>query len=154
MVETQNQLEVCLPPVFFDIMIHLIIHLIHQIEVLGPSYLYEMWAYERFMSVLSRYVYNRAYLEGSMIEGYTTEEVVECCQEYLEVQRGIGNPDSRHKDRLAGKGTSGRKTFIDYEYKEASQAHYCVLCVRLHLYMCVRLCERLVNTSHKIMNLT
>ena len=62
-----------------------------------------------------------------MIEGYTTEEVIECCQEYLKVQRGIGNPDSRHKGRLAGKGTSGRKTFIDYEYKEVSQAHYCVL---------------------------
>jgi hypothetical protein len=72
-------------------------------------------------------MHNRAYLEGFKIEGYTTEEVVECCQEYLEVQRGIGNPDSRHKGRLAGKGTSGRKTFIDYEYKEVSQAHYCVL---------------------------
>jgi hypothetical protein len=103
------------------------IHLIHQIEVPGPSYLHEMWAYEWFMSVLSRYVHNRAYPEGSMIEGYTTEEVVECCQEYREVQRGIDNPDSRHKGRLARKGTSGRKTFIDYEYKEVSQAYYCVL---------------------------
>jgi hypothetical protein len=62
-----------------------------------------------------------------MIEGYTTEKVVECCQEYLKVQSGIGNPDSHHKGRLAGKGTSGRKTFIDYEYEEVSQAHYCVL---------------------------
>jgi hypothetical protein len=62
-----------------------------------------------------------------MIEGYTTEEVVECCQEYLLVQRGIGIPDSRHKGRLSGKGISGRKTLIDYEYKDVSQAHYCVL---------------------------
>jgi hypothetical protein len=103
------------------------IHLIHQIEVLGPSYLHEMWAYERFMSVLSQYVHNRAYPEGSMIEGYTTEEVVECYQEYLQVQRGIGNPDTCHKGRLAGKVTSGRKTFNDYEYNEVSQAHYWVL---------------------------
>jgi hypothetical protein len=40
-----------------------------------------------------------------MIEGYSTEEVVECYQEYLKVQRGIGNPNSRRKGRLAGKGT-------------------------------------------------
>jgi hypothetical protein len=62
-----------------------------------------------------------------MIEGYSIEEVVECCQEYLKVQRGIDNLDSRHKGRLARKGTNGRKTFIDKEYKEASRAHYCVL---------------------------
>jgi hypothetical protein len=45
----------------------------------------------------------------------------------LKVQRGIGYPDSCHKGRLARKGTSGRKTFIDKEYEEVSRAHYCVL---------------------------
>jgi hypothetical protein len=62
-----------------------------------------------------------------MIEGYSTEEVIECCQEYLKVQRGIGNPDSRHKGRLARKGTNGRKVFIDHDYKEVSWVHYSVL---------------------------
>ena len=62
------------------------IHLVHQIEALGPSFLHEMWSYERFMSVLSRYVHNRTHPEGSMIEGYNSEEVVECCQEWLKVQ--------------------------------------------------------------------
>ena len=62
-----------------------------------------------------------------MIEGYSTEEVVECCQEYLKVQKGIGKLDSRHKGRLARKGTSGRKVFIDHDYKEMSRAHYSVL---------------------------
>ena len=32
-----------------------------------------MWTYERFMSTLNRYVLNRAYPKGSMIEAYTTE---------------------------------------------------------------------------------
>jgi hypothetical protein len=50
-----------------------------------------------------------------MIEGYSSEEVIECYQEYLKVQRGIGIPDSRYKGRLAGKGTNGRKVFIDRE---------------------------------------
>ena len=43
------------------------------------------------------------------------------------VQKWIGKPDSRHKGRLVGKGTRGRKVFIDHDYKEVSQAHYSVL---------------------------
>ena len=62
-----------------------------------------------------------------MIEGYNTEEVIECCQEYLKVQKGIDKLDSRHKGRLAEKGTSGRKVFIDHDYKEMSQVYYSVL---------------------------
>ena len=62
-----------------------------------------------------------------MIEGYSTEEVVECCQEYLKVQKGIGKPDSRHKGRLAEKGTSGRKVLINLDYKEVSWTHYSIL---------------------------
>ena len=62
-----------------------------------------------------------------MIEGYSTEEVVECCQKYLKVQKGISKPDSRHKGRMARNGTSGRKVFIDHDYKEVSWAHYSVL---------------------------
>ena len=114
----QNQLEMCLPLAFFYIMPHLMIHMVHQIQALGPCYLHEMWSYERFMSVLSRYVHNRTHPEGSMIEGYNFEEFVECCQEWIKVQRGIGNPDSHHKGRLAGKGISGRKVFLDNDYRE------------------------------------
>jgi hypothetical protein len=62
-----------------------------------------------------------------MIEGYNTKEVVECYQEYLKVQRGIGKPDSRHKGRLSGKGTKVRKTFIDKDFNKVSRAHYSVL---------------------------
>lgn len=69
----------CFPPAFFDIMPHLMIHMIEQIRALGPCYLHEIWTYEQFMSVLNRYVHNRSYPEGSMIEGYKTEEVVKCC---------------------------------------------------------------------------
>jgi Domain of unknown function (DUF4218)/Domain of unknown function (DUF4216) len=126
-VETQNQLEMCFPPAFFDIMPHLMIHMIDQIRALGPCYLHEMWTFERFMSILNRYVQNRAYPEGSMIEGYNTEEVVECCQEYLKVKRGIGLPDSRHKGRLAGKGTAGKRVFIDNDFTAVEHAHYSVL---------------------------
>ena len=80
MAETMAQLEMCFPPSFFDIMPHVMIHMVDQIRALGPLYLHEMWTYKRFMSTLNRYVLNRACLEGSMVEAYHTEEVIECCR--------------------------------------------------------------------------
>jgi hypothetical protein len=66
--ETLCQLEMCFPPSFFDIMPHQMMHMVDQIQELGLVCLHQMWTYERFMSTLNRYVDNRAYLEGSMIE--------------------------------------------------------------------------------------
>ncbi|WVZ62297.1 hypothetical protein U9M48_012061 [Paspalum notatum var. saurae] len=126
-METMVQFEICFPPSFFDIMPHLIVHMVGQIRALGPIYLHEMWAYERFMSTLNRYVLNRAYPEGSMIEAYCTEEVVECCKDYLVDKKGISLPASRHTGRLSGKGTRGRKTFIDNAYEEVAKVHFSVL---------------------------
>jgi hypothetical protein len=76
-VETISQFEMCFPPSFFDIMVHLVVHLVPEIEALGPMYLHEMWTYERFMSILNGYVSTRARPEPSMIEGYCTEEAIE-----------------------------------------------------------------------------
>ena len=70
-------MEMCFPPLFFDIMVHLVVHLVVEIESLGPMYLHEMWTYERFMSILNVYVSNRAHPKGSMIEAYTTKEAIE-----------------------------------------------------------------------------
>jgi hypothetical protein len=35
-------------PSFFDLMLHLIAHLAREIWFLGPSYLHQMFPYERF----------------------------------------------------------------------------------------------------------
>jgi hypothetical protein len=35
------------------------------------------------MAVLKACVRNRAHLEGTITEGYTIEEVVECCADYV-----------------------------------------------------------------------
>jgi hypothetical protein len=51
-----------------------------------------MWTYERFLSILNWYILNCAYREGSMIEGYGTEEIIECCLGYLKDKIGIGLP--------------------------------------------------------------
>ena len=62
--ETMAQLEMFFPLGFFDITEHLMIHMVDQIQALGPLYIHKMWTYERFMSILNRYVLNHAHLEG------------------------------------------------------------------------------------------
>jgi hypothetical protein len=81
-MKTLCQLKMCFLLSYLDIMPHLMMHMVDQIEQLGPVYLHQMWTYEWFMSTLNRYVLNRAYLEGSMIEAYITEEAMNCCMKY------------------------------------------------------------------------
>ena len=48
--------------------------------------------------------------EGSIVEGYAAEEVIEFCIDYMEANQPIGVPRSRHEGRLDGVGTIERKT--------------------------------------------
>jgi hypothetical protein len=52
-----------------------------------------------------------------MIEGYNTEEIVECCQGYLNDKVGIGLLVPHFFGRLEGVSIVGRKTFIDKDFK-------------------------------------
>jgi hypothetical protein len=72
MVETMCMLEMCSPASVFDMQEHLMIHLVDQIHTLAPLYLHSTFPYERFSAVLKAYVQNRAHLEGSIMDGYTT----------------------------------------------------------------------------------
>ena len=117
----------CFPPGFFDITEHLMILMVDQIRALGPLYLHEMWTYEHFMSILNRYILNRAHPEGSMIERYNTVEVIESCLGYLKDNVSLGLPIPRFLGRLEGVGTVGRKIFIDKDFKGVQQAHYSIL---------------------------
>jgi hypothetical protein len=119
MIETMYMLEMCFPP-FFDIQQHLMIHLMDQIHTLGPLYLHNMFSYERYFAVLKSYVRNHAHPKGSIIEGYTTEEVVECCVNYVKDGKKIGLPISLHEGRLRGRGRMGQKSFVDRDYNSVS----------------------------------
>ena len=60
------------PPSLFDMMVHMV----PQIQALGPMYLHETWTYGCFMSILNSYVSTSASPETSMVEGYCTEEAI------------------------------------------------------------------------------
>jgi hypothetical protein len=49
-----------------------------------------MWPFERFMSVLKKYVLNRAHPEGSIAKGYVTEEVIEFCVDFVDQLTRLG----------------------------------------------------------------
>jgi hypothetical protein len=102
---TMCQLEMCFPPSFFDTMEQYMIHLVDRIFVLGPTYMHHMYPYEHHMVLMKGYVHNCAHPERSMIEGYTTEEVIVCCVDYMKDGNPIGVLVSRHHGRLSGKGT-------------------------------------------------
>jgi len=86
-----------------------------------------MFPFERFIDVLKKYVHNRSWLEGSIAQGYGTEEVIELCVDFILDLDPIGIPESRHEGRLSGKGTLGKKTYISMESDYFNKAHYTVL---------------------------
>jgi hypothetical protein len=124
---TMCQLEMCFLSSFFDTMEHYMMHLADQIFVLGPSYMHYMYPYECHMVVMNGYVRNRDHPEGTMIEGYTSEEVIECYADYIKDGKSIGVPVSRHHGRLFGKGTKGAKSIIDATYEREHEAHFSVI---------------------------
>jgi hypothetical protein len=72
-------------------------------------------------------VRNCAHPEGSIMECYTTEEVVECCEDYVKDGKWIGLPIPLHEGRLRGGGRMCHKTFVDRDYSLVSESHFSVL---------------------------
>ncbi|CAK8541326.1 unnamed protein product [Lathyrus sativus] len=103
------QLEMYFPPSFFDIMVHLIVHLVREIRLCGPIYLRWMYPIERYMKILKGYTKNPHRLEASIVERYIAEEAIEFCSNYLSEVDAVGVPKSRHDGRCEGVGTQGLK---------------------------------------------
>ncbi|XP_074373719.1 uncharacterized protein LOC141714076 [Apium graveolens] len=68
---------------FFDVMIHLIVHLVWELRLCGPVCYRWMYAFEQFNKVMKSYVRNRYHPEGCIAESYLREESVEFCTEFL-----------------------------------------------------------------------
>ena len=70
-------------PSFFDIMVHLPIHLVDEIKLGGPVYGWRMYPIERYLGKVKSYVKNRSRPEASIAEGYLAEECLIFCSRYL-----------------------------------------------------------------------
>ena len=58
-----SNLEMFFPPSFFDIMVHLTVHLVDEIKYYGPVFLRNMYPFEQFMGILKRFCRNRNHPE-------------------------------------------------------------------------------------------
>ncbi|XP_057418342.1 uncharacterized protein LOC130712526 [Lotus japonicus] len=123
---TLCDLEMYFPPSFFDIMVHLTIHLVKEIQMCGPTYMRWMYPFERYMKVLKGYVKNRSRPEGCMVERYVVEEAIEFCTEYLSNVEPIGLPKSHHIRSIEGEGLF-KSEILTIQAKEWQQAHLYVL---------------------------
>ena len=61
------------PPGFFDIMVHLIVHLVREIKCCGPVFLRWMYLVERYMKILKGYTKNLHRPKASIVERYIAE---------------------------------------------------------------------------------
>ncbi|GJS01649.1 acidic leucine-rich nuclear phosphoprotein 32 family member A [Tanacetum coccineum] len=89
--KTKDTVEQIFPPAFFDIMIHVAIHLPDEAILGGPIRYRWMFPFERYMKKLKNYVRNKAKPEGSIAEGYVAEEALTFCSRYLkdDVERDL-----------------------------------------------------------------
>jgi hypothetical protein len=129
--ETLCLLEATFPPSFFDLMLHLTVHLVREIWFLGPSYLHQMFPYERFYGFLKSLVHNRIFPEGAIVRGYETIEAVEWVMGYMDPKNPISVPRSWLEGRLSGVGTMGKRS-ITSDAHAFKKAHFTVI-QQLHL---------------------
>lgn len=78
------KLEKIFPPAFFDVMVHLAIHLPDEAILRGPVQYGWMFPIERRLCTLKRYVRNRARPEGSIAEAYIADEALTFCSRYID----------------------------------------------------------------------
>ena len=82
-VLTLCNLEKSFPPLFFTIMVNLIVHFVREVKLCGPVYLRWMYPFERCMKMLKSYVRNRTRPEGCIKEASICEEATEFCSDFL-----------------------------------------------------------------------
>ena len=120
------QMEMYFSPSFFDIMVHLIVHLVMKIWLCGPVLLQWMYPVEWYMKVLKGYTKNQYQPEASIVERYVAEECIEFCSQYLDGGKSIGVPEGRHGQNRGGQGTRGYNVMTMTRH-EVSQVHLYVL---------------------------
>jgi hypothetical protein len=89
------KLEQIFPPAFFDIMVHVAIHLPREAELAGPVQYRWMYPIEMTLGRYKRYVRNKARPEGSIAECYIADECLTFCSMYLRDIETRWNNDKR-----------------------------------------------------------
>jgi len=119
------KLEKIFPPAFFDVMVHLAMHLPDETLLRGPVQYGWMCPIERRLGTLKNFVSNRARPEGSIAEAYGASDTLTFCSRYMaDVDTKFNSNDAinvdepldsdpeifKHGVKLVG---ADRRTYID-----------------------------------------
>ncbi|BAF17164.2 Os05g0342600 [Oryza sativa Japonica Group] len=83
-VMTLCDMERVFLPSFFTIMVHLLVHLVEEVKLGGPVHYRWMYPLERSFVRIKALVRNRAYPEGSIVEGYIADECLTYCSRFFD----------------------------------------------------------------------
>ncbi|XP_039034840.1 uncharacterized protein LOC120171121 [Hibiscus syriacus] len=120
-------LEKYFPPSFFNVMIHLMVHLVREVRLCGPVHFRWMYPFERYIKKLKDYVQNHNRPEGCIAECYVAEEALEFCSDYLKNMKSIVNPHERTDERIRTGKPLSRGTVKVVDAKLLDEAHLYVL---------------------------
>jgi hypothetical protein len=73
------KLEIYFPPAFFNIMVHLLVHLVDDIIHLDLTFPHNMMPFERLNGVIKGFIRNRSRPDGSIAKGFLTYECFSFC---------------------------------------------------------------------------
>jgi hypothetical protein len=79
-----SMLEWEFPRAFFDVMSHLTLHIVEELNICGPIHTHWMYPIKRAMKVFKGYVCNRSRPKASMAKGYILDETIRFVTEYLQ----------------------------------------------------------------------
>jgi hypothetical protein len=122
-------LKMTMPPSFFDIMVHLIFHLVDELDMCGPVHTRWMYCVECLNKILKGYVQNMAQPNASMVIRYLMDETLGLIVEYMDQfqpsKRRIW--DSNEEEGVCGEVLEGASTQIKLIVTQQNMAHNYVL---------------------------
>ncbi|XP_068339217.1 uncharacterized protein [Pyrus communis] len=148
---TLCQLEKIFPPAFFDIMVHLPVHLADEAALAGPVQYRWMYPIEQYLQTLKRYVRNKGRPEGSIAEAYLVDECLSFCSMYLTDVESRRTRKGRNEDGI-GRGVSGENVELDLNVLDQCHRYILNNCDKVSPFR--RQHEEFLKTKHRRERLT
>lgn len=123
--ETLCQLEMHFPPAFFDVMTHLLIHVVAELDLCGPVHARWMYPMEHYMKLLKLHVRTMYRPEASMALGYMKDETLGYMAEYMDIWPRMWNGDE--DEGTVGEVLEGKGTRMKITKEQWDKAHLYVL---------------------------